>query len=328
MKKDNNVIENFPLFRPVHCSTPVVIKNPKVQQYLNSGYKVYDRENKIFVSFNDVVSFIRPACYSVFEYLDSNAMAIPHNVFIKDYSNISLYNNDTDYLVCDKYTSSYFKGIKRYYYKYTNSIEYLCTRYYFVDSLNRVVDQCFIAVSCNKCLICNRKKINNISQMCMFQTEECKFLPFFVTLTYNNYRYIKRSFDFKHTYYKVVNNEEKKISENLSLSPLLAVESLKVSQYKDGSLLRSFVVNELQRFLKRLRIGLKRAGLDVKLKYYFVSEIGKKGRLHYQGLMWLCPETPSEVLNKLYAYNLLCKTKTNLNQQQKKLKKIFFQFFL
>lgn len=278
---------NLSAFKPVHCVAPVVIVNPRMQYYLNSGYSIYDKDYKAFVSVKELKTFIRPSYYEVFDYIDYKGLGISRRVFIEGFSKMELFQYGVDFLVKDSESRSFFDKIKRYYRRfYDFTFEYIYNRFIVLDSKNNIIDSAIMVTTCNRCPLCIGKKVNSISQRSLFQTDECERLPFFVTLTYNEQKYNEVSYIMPYD------------SQEFCLSPASAVDSLK--EYKDGAILRRFVVDELQRFLKRLRIHLFRAGFDVKLKYYFTSEIGKHGRLHYHGLIWIVPPTPSVLIKQLY----------------------------
>lgn len=105
----------------------------------------------------------------------------------------------------------------------------------------------FIEVKCGKCDICRESKRNSLVRRMKLESLLYKYLPIFLTLTYN----------------------EENIKKNREVS-----------------------VDDVQRFLKRLRINLYRAGYRERLRYVLVSEYGKLGRPHYHAVLWNLHETP------------------------------------
>lgn len=104
----------------------------------------------------------------------------------------------------------------------------------------------FIEVKCGKCEICRESKRNSLVRRMKLESLMYKYLPIFLTLTYN----------------------EENIKKNREVS-----------------------VDDVQRFLKRLRINLYRSGYRERLRYVFVSEYGKLGRPHYHAVIWNLHET-------------------------------------
>lgn len=107
----------------------------------------------------------------------------------------------------------------------------------------------FIPVSCGNCDICNEKK-KNITSNRAYMASAYFDTPYFVTLTYNEQEY--KIFDEKYS---------KQIKET--------------------------IVDEIQKFLKRLRKNLADKGHKNRLQYIAVSERGsKRYRIHYHLLIW------------------------------------------
>lgn len=107
----------------------------------------------------------------------------------------------------------------------------------------------FIPVSCGNCAICNEKK-KNITSNRSFLASAHYGTPFFVTLTYNE-------------------------------------EEYKIFDEKYSSQIKETIVDEIQKFIKRLRKHLADNNHTKKLQYIAVSERGsKRYRIHYHLLIW------------------------------------------
>lgn len=103
----------------------------------------------------------------------------------------------------------------------------------------------YMVVPCGKCDLCCYRKTKEMSFRCICESRGNNCVPFFVTLTYNDY-YLP----------------------------------------KDG-----VSKSDCQKFMKRLRMQLKRNGYDVELRYVLCAEYGKEGtfRPHYHILLWNLP---------------------------------------
>lgn len=133
--------------------------------------------------------------------------------------------------------------------KYYCEYNIIPEEYYLLNQDSGEVLPLFIPVSCGNCEVCNEKK-KNITSNRAYMASAYYDTPFFVTLTYNE--------------------EEYKIFDN-----------------KYSTQIRETIVDEIQRFLKRLRKNLSDKGHNKRLQYIAVSERGsKRYRIHYHLLIW------------------------------------------
>lgn len=123
-------------------------------------------------------------------------------------------------------------------------------KFQLFNSITAEIIPLYHCVPCGNCLICQNRKTTRISTRALLESASTG-VPFFITLTLNP----------EHLQ-KYIDAETK--------------EDLKQLQ-----------VDEIQRFLKRLRKHLE-IYESCKIKYIFVSEFGKENtcRLHYHGLIW------------------------------------------
>lgn len=133
--------------------------------------------------------------------------------------------------------------------KYYCEYNVIPENYYLLNQDSGEILPLFIPVSCGNCEVCNEKK-KNITSNRAFMASAYYDTPYFVTLTYNEEEYT--IFDDKYS---------KQIKET--------------------------IVDEIQKFLKRLRKNLADKGHKNRLQYIAVSERGsKRYRIHYHLLIW------------------------------------------
>jgi hypothetical protein len=121
--------------------------------------------------------------------------------------------------------------------------------YYLLNQDSGEVLPLFIPVSCGNCEVCNEKK-KNITSNRSFLASAYYGTPFFVTLTYNE-------------------------------------EEYKIFDEKYSTDIKKTIVDEIQKFIKRLRKHLVDKEHSRRLQYIAVSERGsKRYRIHYHLLIW------------------------------------------
>lgn len=129
--------------------------------------------------------------------------------------------------------------------------------YYVFDRETGETFPVYHLVPCNHCSLCREKRAKEWQARCLAETATSDYPPLFITLTY---------------------------------SP----ENRPYMEQEDGTLgvLPSLDKSDYQKFLKRLRIRLERAGLKHgdSLRYVLCGEYGKETKLpHYHLLLWNMP---------------------------------------
>lgn len=163
----------------------------------------------------------------------------------------------------------------------------------------------FQQVKCGRCILCQQSKKYRWSYRCLMESASHKYPPYFVTLTYSptyykSYEDFRQEAEFQYNFnyvksIEVIGKQLSRSSKFVSKSPTLPSD-VAISLIQ-RNLYRSYQVEELQKFIKRLRINLKRAGYTTDFKYFIASEHGSTyGRLHYHALFYGVHEGLNEIV--------------------------------
>lgn len=163
-----------------------------------------------------------------------------------------------------------------------------------------------IVTSCGKCAYCVNKRGAYFSRLCECESNDNAY-TYFVTLTYSK-NFIPKAYlgytgDDTFDIFSVCRRDKDNYGNALALDVKFPLEKAvrMCNKCKLGGLHISYPLkSDLQNFLKRLRIILKRKyNIDEKIRYYAVSEYGPKSfRIHFHLLFYFNSSEISSVIGE------------------------------
>lgn len=145
--------------------------------------------------------------------------------------------------------------------------------YFICDESTGETFPMFIEVPCGHCILCREKKSKDWEARCFLETQTSPSKPLYFTLTYRESDLPVLSYG---SYCDITTKKEY------------------IKKYP------TLVKKDVQDFMKRFRINLKRSGYcSDGIRYYICGEYGSNyGRPHYHGLFWNLPYIDEKNFNE------------------------------
>lgn len=166
----------------VFCKYPVLIYNPSLSTYVKRGFRkiVYGDRFTYDITLSDVrrmedVGYLDLPFLSVL-----NGYRLRHE--FKYTSEYSLYISVSRY-------KSLSRDDKRKYYPHYNIDIFDIDKYILVDSCTGEYVNIYQVVTCNHCLLCEKRKRNKFKYRTLIESSKHSNSPFFITLTYDDDHY-------------------------------------------------------------------------------------------------------------------------------------------